>query len=260
MPNDFDIASLNYDETFTFSKIGKAQRKRVFKCLNPIINNDKKLSILELNCGTGEDAIYFGNLGHEVLATDISEGMIDIAKNKIRSANVIFKTQDITAISKATLNKKFDLIFSNFGGFNCLSRTQIDNFLKDANELLNPNGKIVLVIMPKNSLWERIYFTLKGDFREAKRRQTNNYINANVDGIEVKTWYYNPKEIQTLTKKEYVTNNIKPIGLSIPPSYLEKSFFSNQLFMSVYKVIDLVFTSSFWAKYADHFLIELTKK
>jgi ubiquinone/menaquinone biosynthesis C-methylase UbiE len=79
---DFDIASINYDNTFTFSNIGKAQRNRVFKYLNPLIKKRKKLSILELNCGTGTDAITFGNLGHNVIATDISQEMINTAALK----------------------------------------------------------------------------------------------------------------------------------------------------------------------------------
>ena len=34
---------------FTYSNIGKAQRKRVYKYVNPILKQQKKLSILELN-------------------------------------------------------------------------------------------------------------------------------------------------------------------------------------------------------------------
>ena len=68
MLNDFDIASTQYDAIFTFSNIGKAQRGMVFKYLNPLINQSKKLSVLELNCGTGEDAIRFAKLKHDVIA------------------------------------------------------------------------------------------------------------------------------------------------------------------------------------------------
>jgi len=52
MVKDFDIASTNYDISFTFSNIGKAQRRMVYNHLNSILKQDKELSILELNCGT----------------------------------------------------------------------------------------------------------------------------------------------------------------------------------------------------------------
>jgi cyclopropane fatty-acyl-phospholipid synthase-like methyltransferase len=260
MPKDFDIASRNYDAVFTFSNIGKAQREMVFKYLNPLLNQEKKLSFLELNCGTGEDAIRFAKLDHEVLATDISEGMIKVAKAKTNLENLTFKTQDINSINESTFKTNFDFIFSNFGGFNCLSKNEMDRFFKTATKLLNPKGKIVLVVMPKDCLWEQLYFTMKGHFKTAKRRKTKESVIANVDGVNVKTWYYNPEEIVLFTKAYFITNKIKPIGLTIPPSYLENSFLAKKPFISIFKSIDNIITGSFWAKYADHFLIELTKK
>lgn len=259
MTKDFDIASAQYDTVFTFSKIGKAQRKMVFKYLNPIINQNKKLSILELNCGTGEDAVQFARLGHKVLATDISEGMINVANAKSHSENLEFKTQDINSLHQSNFKHRFDFIFSNFGGFNCLSKEQIGDFFKTASTLLSPNGKIVLVIMPRHCLWERLYFNLKGDRKKATRRNTNQSIPVNVEGVSVNTWYHNPKDIVALAEEAFSIDQIKPIGLTIPPSYLENSVVANKLFMTFYKGIDQLLTHSYWSKYADHFLIELTK-
>lgn len=260
MPNDFDIAAKNYDTVFTFSKIGSAQRNRVFKCLKPIINTAKKLSILELNCGTGVDAIKLANLGHLVLATDISKNMIDLAMAKESPKNLDFKIQDINTISNQTFQKQFDLIFSNFGGLNCLSKIELEAFIKTSKDLLTPDGKLVLVIMPKFCLWERLYFYLKGDFKNARRRHTKESILANVDGVKVPTWYYNPKEIISLTKSQYKPERLKPIGISIPPSYLEASFLSKTPFLDILIGFERVIGFSFLAKYADHYLIELTKK
>lgn len=259
MLNDFDIAASQYDIAFTFSNIGKAQRRLVFKYLKPIIQSKTKHSILELNCGTGEDAIQFAKLGHNVLATDISEGMISMAKAKTYSENLSFKTQDITTIDNSTFNEEFDFIFSNFGGFNCLSKTEIEAFFKKATHLLKPDGKIVLVVMPKHCLWEQLYFWLKGQPKKAKRRKSDTSVLANVDGVAVKTWYYNPKDIAMLATKNFSVENVKPIGLAIPPSYLENSIVSKPPFLSIFKGVDSLFKGAFLAKYADHFYIELTK-
>ena len=258
MNTAFDIASVNYDNDFTFSNIGKAQRNRVFKYLNPLLSKEK-LSILELNCGTGEDAIKLSKMGHRVLATDISEGMIQTAKKKQQHRNCQFKVLDITAISKSNFDSKFDLIFSNFGGFNCLSQKEIQQFFNKATSLLNKNGRIILVIMPKNTLWERIYFSLKRQFKKAKRRNTSTSIAVNVEGKSVQTWYYNPIDISALAST-YSTQNIKPIGLWIPPSYLEKSILGRKTSIKILSFLENIFAFSFLSKYADHFLIELKPK
>ncbi len=260
MPSNFDSTSKQYDEVFTFSNIGKAQRQRVFNYINPIIKSNRKLNILEINCGTGEDAIQFGGFGHDVIATDISEGMIAVANAKKRSKNVTFKAQDINTLSVGLFDKKFDLIFSNFGGLNCLSNEQLSDFIKESSDMLSPKGKLILIIMPKNCLWERFYFFLKGNYKKAKRRNTSKSIIVNVDGTNVKTWYYNPKDIVSLTETLYKTKKIKPIGLAIPPSYLENSFLAKNPVLPILKGVDRIITGTFWAKYADHFLIELEKK
>lgn len=260
MHSDFDEAAPQYDTIFTYSNIGKAQRKLVFKHIKPILKQGKKLSILELNCGTGADAITFGKMQHEVVATDISEGMIAVAKAKKHPKNVAFKVQDINTISTKTFIKKFDVIFSNFGGLNCLSNEQLDAFLKTAVDLLNPNGKLILVMMPKQCLWERFYFTLKGDRAKANRRNTTESVVANVDGVGVETWYYNPSEISAIANTHYTTKIIKPIGVTIPPSYLENSFVAKFPILNIFKGLDTLLTTSSLAKYADHFLIVLEKK
>ena len=256
----FDIHAKNYDTVFTNSQIGKAQRDRVYHFLNQHISLDKNLTILELNCGTGEDANYFAKKGHTVFATDISSEMIKVAKEKNKNTNVKFQQLDITKITSETFTEKFDLIFSNFGGLNCLSPQELEKFISISNTLLTPTGKLALVIMPKNCLWERFYFSIKGEFKKARRRNTDKPVLVNVEGIQVPTCYYNPKELVSLASNNYKTKAIKPIGIKIPPSYLE-SFFSNKKgLLKTYIWAEKLFANRFWAKYADHYLIVFQKK
>jgi ubiquinone/menaquinone biosynthesis C-methylase UbiE len=53
-------------------------------------------SILEIGCGTGKNTALLAQIGDRVCALDFSEGMIARAKDKLRSANVIFALADIT--------------------------------------------------------------------------------------------------------------------------------------------------------------------
>ena len=258
MAQDFDIHAKNYDTIFTNSSIGVAQRKRVYLFLSEILATKPSLSILELNCGTGEDAAHFTEKGHHVLATDISEEMI--LQSKKKNPNIEFKTLDITSISSETFDQQFDVIFSNFGGFNCLSKQEVASFIDISKTLLRPEGKLILVLMPKNTTWERIYFGLKGNVKKAFRRNTKTPIQVNVEGIGVPTWYYNPKDIVTLAKENLELLTIRPIGITIPPSYLMPFFSKRKKILNVLIKIESWFSSSFWAKYADHYLIAFQKK
>uniref|UniRef100_UPI0040496249 class I SAM-dependent methyltransferase n=1 Tax=Flavobacterium sp. TaxID=239 RepID=UPI0040496249 len=258
MKANFDKAATNYDHSFTNTEIGKLQRNAVYKVVSKHLQNTK--NILEINCGTGVDAIWLAKKGFRVTATDISTEMISIAKSKKNIENLHFIQADINTISEQFSNKKFDLVFSNFGGLNCLTKVELDKFLSNSINILSEKGKLILVIMPKNTLWEKVYFILKVKLKTAYRRKKDVAI-ATVDGEKVATYYYNPKDVVNLSKTNYQLIETKPIGFFIPPSYLEP-FFKNKkdLLKLLNNLESKIRNWSFLSKYADHYVIILQKK
>src|SRR5215510_4692150 len=109
----FDLAATTYDEEFTFTPIGKLQRRRVYFYLKKILP-DRSLKILEINCGSGEDAIWFAKKGHTVTATDASPRMIQLVKQKISEykleEKIVAQTCDFDDLKNKFKNEKFDLI------------------------------------------------------------------------------------------------------------------------------------------------------
>lgn len=263
MTESFDISAALYDDVFTNSRIGKLQRNLVYNYLKKALPVDQKLDILEINCGTGQDAIWMANQGHRIIATDISSEMIVVANRKLTSASnpPEFRQLDINKLEETHFDNSFDLIFSDFGGLNCLSPAQLEKFFISAEKKLKPNGKIIGILMPKHCMLENLYFILKGNFRKAFRRNTDTVIIANVEGTNVKTWYYNPKDIIQKCNQHFKINKVKPIGIFIPPSYLEP-FFKNKLrLLKVLQKLDSFFTRfSFLSKYSDHYIISLSKR
>jgi ubiquinone/menaquinone biosynthesis C-methylase UbiE len=256
MKADFDQAAQNYDNYFTFSEIGKIQRNLVYQKLQKQLINIKK--IIEINCGTGEDAIWLAQQGFQVTATDISEIMIEIAQSKSNVNHLTFKVLDINHLSEETEN--FDLLFSNFGGLNCLTKKELALFFNSAAKILKEKGKMSLVIMPKNTLWEQFYFVLKLDFKAAFRRKKEVAF-ANVDGEKVATYYYNPKDIVTLSEINFEFLEVKPIGFFIPPSYLEPFFKNKKPVLNGLTFLEnKIKNRSFLSKYADHYIITLQKR
>lgn len=259
MSASFDEAAKNYDLTFSTSEIGKLQRNQVYYHLEGHLLKQPQ-NILEINCGTGEDAIWLAKKNHTVLATDISKEMIARAKSKVQFQNLTFVQADINSISDLCIDKKFDILFSNFGGLNCLTKTELELFFKNSTEKLTEKGKLILVIMPKNTLWERIYFLAKGKIKSAFRRAKKVAI-ATVDGVSVPTYYYNPDDIIKLAEREFDVLGTNPIGFFIPPSYLEPFFKENKKLLSILsKAENRIKNWSFLSKYADHYIVLLQKK
>ncbi len=263
MKADFDHIAKNYDTDFTHSEIGKRQRNVVYKYLEELPNQQH---ILELNCGTGEDAIWFAKKINTVLATDISKEMIHVAKEKSKEIkNLKFQQLDVNNLKSNSENlvqkSKFDLIFSNFGGLNCLNKQELQDFFRTASKLLHKNGKLILVIMPKNTLWENIYFIVKGQFKKAFRRNAKTALTVNVAGNKVQTWYFNPKQIKSLSKVNFKVVQTKPIGFFLPPSYLECYFKNHKRFLTILGTLEkTIGRFGFLSRYSDHYMIELQIK
>lgn len=258
-PQAFDTYAKDYDAHFTNSLIGKAQRMQVYRHIRKHISFRLK-KVLEINCGTGEDAVWMARQGASVLATDISEGMLKVTEQKTSGLDVKtkqIKSQEIGLLAPET----FNLIFSNFGGLNCLSEKELNDF-KTGCALLQPtSGQLAFVIMGTKCRWERFYYNRKNDPSKANRRLVADGVETVMDGIHFKTYYHSPETIKSLFKEQYNHVVTKPIGLFVPPSYLEHYVKKRKMLFGLLKFLDAVFGNfSSLSNYADHYLMVFEKK
>ncbi len=258
----FDHIASAYDSVFTQSAIGQLQRKQVWTYLEKITPELNGLEILELNCGTGEDALLFSERGFNIVATDVSEEMLKVTQQKAHQFSMQNKISshylDLDSFDETLFDKKFDLIFSNFGGLNCINPEALQKLLEKLPKVLSPKGRFIAVIMPKFCLWESIYFTLRFQGKNIFRRWTSRDVPANLDGAVVKTWYYRPSQIRRWSAENFATVTRQPIGFALPPSYLEKFFSRHKRFLFGLNAIERkLFRLAFLSGMADHFIIDL---
>ena len=151
--------------------------------------------ILELNAGTGLDAMALVERGYRVHATDIAPGMIkEMARKKEAwGLDGRFTSQHCSFTELNHVNSgPFDAIFSNFGGLNCVADlTAVTCHLP---QLLKPGGMLTWVIMPPICPWELAL--LPKDWRVATRRLRRGGVQANVEGVTFQTYYFTPGQVQ----------------------------------------------------------------
>ena len=179
--------------------------------------------ILELNAGTGEDALYFAQQGHRVHATDISPAMQEMLHRKIADQGMSSQvTQEICSFTELELLQNqgpFDHIFSNFAGLNCTGR--LEKVLDSFQHLLKPGGHVTLVILPKFCLWEFLLL-FKGKFKTAFRRFAGRKgARAHIEGAYFRCWYYNPSFVRRRMKARFEVCRLEGLCTLVPPSYLE---------------------------------------
>ena len=96
-------------------------------------------TILDLGCGDGNMGHYFlQNGAKSVLGVDISENMLNQAKQNNNNPNMDFALLKMEDIS--TLTQKFDLVYSSLA-FHYVQ--DINKLLSDINNLLTPNGMLL---------------------------------------------------------------------------------------------------------------------
>jgi ubiquinone/menaquinone biosynthesis C-methylase UbiE len=261
----FDNIAASYDDDFVNSPIGRAQRDIVWACLKKVIDSQDQLRILELNCGSGEDAIWLAGLGHHVVATDISTGMLEIANRKKAGRNVRgtveFRKMDMKDLDNSGFNIPFDLVFSNFGGLNCLGQEEVRQLFRSISAMLTKNGRFIAVVMPSFCLWESFYFMVKGKVGQAFRRRGKKAVMVEFNGEGVRTWYYSPGMLKRLADSSFVVKGFCPVGFAVPPGYLNTFFaFRMKTLNMLYNVEKKVPKRRWAAAVSDHYLVDFKRK
>jgi ubiquinone/menaquinone biosynthesis C-methylase UbiE len=219
--------------------------------------------ILELNCGTGEDAIFFARNGYTVHATDISQGMLDKAAAKVHEQGLDHKTSleecSYTSLQSLKESKQYDAIFSNFGGLNCTN--ELEKVLSSFNTILKPGGVACLVILPKFCLHETLLI-FKGKIKTAMRRFfSSKGRRAHIEGAYFTCWYYNPSYVKRVLKNDFTVETIQGLCTFVPPSYIEHFAERYPRMFNFLKSAEQRFKSSWpWRSIGDYYIIVLKKK
>jgi SAM-dependent methyltransferase len=233
----FDQMAKDYDETFTESMIGRAQRDAVWsKLLRTFHPGDR---ILELNCGTGEDALFLARNSIAVTACDASEQMIQVARHRLSTeapgAPIQFHLLPTEQIGKLKEINQFDGGFSNFSGLNCVS--DLSQTTENLAALLPPKAQLLLCLSTRFCLWEMLWYSLRGNFRKAFRR-TSGKTTSTVGKFTVDVYYPTVRDLRQLFLPHFKMRSITGIGVAVPPSYVEGWIRKHPVLLSSLRKID----------------------
>jgi len=257
----FTRQSTSFDELYSSNTIIQYKRERVRKHVQQWLALNS--TILELNSGTGEDAIWFAQQGYHVHATDLSAGMQEILINKKNELGLAEKISSelisFTQLENLKQKGPYDLIFSNFAGLNCTG--ELNKVLDSFYPLLKPGGTVTLVILPRFCLWEFLLL-FKGKFKTAFRRFfSRNGVTAHIEGTFFKCWYYDPAYIIEQLKGEFDLLAVEGLCTLVPPSYLEGFAEKHPKTFSFLRSKEEKWKSKWpWKNIGDYYIISLRKK
>jgi len=218
----FDAAAPRYDETFTFTNVGKAQRNAVWRCLGHAFHPGER--ILEIGCGTGIDASFLAQRGVRVVACDSSSEMLEVTTQRIQRQQLqrlvhplLLRAEDIGDLHTS---QSFDGAFSNFAALNCVE--DLGKFVDDLATLLKPGARAVFVWFGHACIWEMVWYLCRRNPKKAFRRLTREPVIAKVgNGPSFSLGYPTIRSLVKAFRPRFRIRSIRGIGVAVPPSYAE---------------------------------------
>lgn len=251
----FDGLAPEYDRSFTESACGGVLRAMIWERL--VARFAGRERILELGCGTGEDAIFLARRGHRVLAIDASTEMIRRARLKAIAAGcaerIDFRVLNMESLDELRAEPRCDAVFSSFGAVNCVA--DLARLARQIEGLLSEGAPLLLVAMGRHVPWEWLWFGVRGQFDKAFRRLPR----AGAWWRGMRIFYPTPAELAAALRPVFACDDVRALGSILPPSYaMEWLNRRPRLLRRLAALEHRLTTSSLAASLADHYILEAT--
>jgi SAM-dependent methyltransferase len=212
----WDLTAETYDQIFPDTLVGQTQREAVWRQLARVFHRGQR--VLEMNCGTGIDAVHLAAGGIQVLACDLSPRMIELATRRSVAANtsrlIEFRVLPTEQIGHLAEEGPFDGALSNFSGLNCVA--DLSSVARGLGRLLRPRANLLVCMAGKIAPWEMAWYFGHGDVRAALRR-----LRSTAEDPRVSVFFPTVRRIQEAFAPGFRMLGWRGIGIAVPPSCME---------------------------------------
>ncbi len=203
----FDRIAAQYDLLWTRSLVGRAQRDLVWRVLDRVFTPGQR--VLDIGCGTGEDALHLSGRGVRVCGIDASSEMVRIALVRgVEARRLAIEEMD-------ALDEKYDGVLSNFGALNCVP--DLRPVAASVARIVRPDSYTAVCLMNRTCAQEIVHFAVRGRWRTALRRAQRSGVRASFGAV---AYYFSAGEIRRAFEPSFEFVESCGIGLFVPPSYI----------------------------------------
>jgi SAM-dependent methyltransferase len=257
----FDAIAPDFDTRFGAWASVAAQRRAVRAVL--LREFPKGGRLLEIGGGTGEDGAFLATLGYNVLLTDASPAMVELARRKLQplgSNAEIVAGEDIHTFADRYLEQGgplFDGVYSNFAPLNCVK--DLEPVARALGRIMKPFAVAALVVFGTCCPSEMIVELLRGRPSQMFRRFKNGTVSARLAKREFEVFYHRKQQMEANFNEFFELERRIGIGVGVPPSAAEPWISKHPKLLAAMEAFDRS-TAGPFAIFGDHVLYQFRRR
>ena len=187
--------------------------------------------LVEIGCGTGEEAVTLARGGRTVIATDISARMAAVTRRKAVEAGLKDRVHALALpageVGSLKPPHQMDGAYASFGALNC--EPKLPAVAQGLARLVKPEGCLVVSVMGRTCLFEFLWYIIRARPRRAVRRMTSGWVRVPVAGeggreVTVPTRYLSVRQLAQAFAPTWQIETTWAMPLLMPPPYAASLF------------------------------------
>jgi ubiquinone/menaquinone biosynthesis C-methylase UbiE len=224
----YDRLAPSYDADIGANRIGTRMREVFRTALMRVFRPGQR--VFEIGCGTGIDALWLARQGIEVVATDISDRMIEQVREKATHEALASRVAcqkvaacDIGVLANTFGEKSFNGGYCHAGALNM--EPKLSRVPDGIRTLLSPGGHFVCSVINQTSLFETLFYPAVLRPRKAFRRLGNTVPipisrTLPLSRYVVPAHFYSPKQLIRVFGDGFRVGRVQGLQIVLPPSNL----------------------------------------
>jgi SAM-dependent methyltransferase len=214
--------------------------------------------LLELGCGTGEDAVVLAKRGSRILALDISYGMIAKAKEKAIAQglqdHVVFACSANRALRSALAASPWKTFDGAYANFSLAYEESLRLIAATIHEVLKPRAFFICTLPNRIVLSEILLYGLQLRFPKFVKRFEKSLF-LDIHGHRVRYHTYSPWDVEQAFEGFFELKELVGIPVFMPPTYLHSFYEKLGPVKDLLKRLDSLMASKYpWNHLGEHTL------